>query len=68
LDVPHRQIVFTMPKRLRVFFKFNRRLLGDLCRCALRSLSRYFEVVTGSGLEELRRLLSKGWAAMILKV
>jgi hypothetical protein len=50
LDVPHRQIVFTIPKRLRVFFKFNRRLLGDLCRCALRSLSRYFEVVTGSAL------------------
>ena len=43
LDVPHRQIVFTIPKRLRVFFKFDRRLLGDLCRSALRSLSRYFE-------------------------
>jgi len=40
LDVPHRQIVFTIPKRLRVFFKFDRRLLGDLCRSALRSLSR----------------------------
>ena len=26
LDVPHRQIVFTIPKRLRVFFKFDRRL------------------------------------------
>jgi len=25
-------------------------LLGDLCRCALRSLSCYFEVVTGSAL------------------
>jgi hypothetical protein len=50
LDVPHRQIVFTIPKRLRVFFEFDRRLLGDLCRSALRSLSRYFEVVTGSAL------------------
>jgi ribosomal protein S27E len=50
LDVPHRQIVFTIPKRLRVFFKFDRRLLGDLCRSALRSLSYYFEVVTGSAL------------------
>jgi len=29
---------------------FNRRLLGDLCRCALRSLTRYLEVVTGSAL------------------
>jgi hypothetical protein len=48
LDVPHRQVVFTIPKMLRVFFKFKRRLLGDLCRCALRSLIRYFEVLTGS--------------------
>ena len=32
LDGPHRQIVFTIPKMLRVFFKFKRRLLGDLCR------------------------------------
>jgi len=31
-------------------FKFKRKLLGDLCRCALRSLTRYFEVVTGSAL------------------
>jgi hypothetical protein len=49
-DVPHRQVVFTIPKRLRIFFKFDRRLLGDLCRSALRSLSRYFEVVTGCAL------------------
>jgi hypothetical protein len=35
---------------LRVFFKFKQRLLGDLCRCALRSLIRYFEVLTGSAL------------------
>jgi hypothetical protein len=48
LDVPHRQVVFTIPKRLRVFFKYKRRLLGDLCRSALRSLTRYFEVVAGS--------------------
>jgi len=50
LDVPHRQVVFTIPKRLRVFFKYKRRLLGSLCRCALRALTRYFEVVTGSAL------------------
>ncbi len=48
LDLPHRQVVFTVPKMLRVFFKFRRKLLGDLCRCALRALTRYFEVVTGS--------------------
>ncbi|MGB9006748.1 MAG: transposase [Candidatus Aminicenantales bacterium] len=50
LEVPHRQVVFTIPKMLRLFFKYKRRLLGDLCRCALRSLTRYFEVVTGSAL------------------
>jgi hypothetical protein len=50
LDVPHRQVVFTIPKMLRIFFKYNRRLLGELCRCALRSLIRYFEIVTSSEL------------------
>jgi len=50
LDVPHRQVVFTIPRMLRIFFKYNRRLLGELCRCALRSLTRYFEVTTGSEL------------------
>jgi hypothetical protein len=50
LDVPHRQVVFTIPKMLRIFFKFKRRLLGDLCRCALRSLAVYGEVLTGSAL------------------
>ena len=50
LDVPHRQVVFTIPKRLRVFFKYKRKLLGDLCRLALRALTRYFEIVTGSAL------------------
>jgi len=50
LDVPHRQVVFTIPKMLRIFFKFKRRLLGDLCRCALRALTRYFELLTESAL------------------
>jgi len=48
LDVPHRQVVFTIPRMLRVFFKYNRRLLGELCRRALRSLTRYFEIVAES--------------------
>lgn len=50
LDVPHRQVVFTIPRMLRIFFRYNRRLLGELCRSALRSLTRYFEAVTGSDL------------------
>ena len=32
--VPHHQWVFTIPKRLRRFFLYDRRLLGDLSRCA----------------------------------
>ena len=38
LDVPHRQVVFTVPKMLRIFFKYKRRLLGDLCQAAVQAL------------------------------
>ena len=31
----------------RIFFKYNRKLLGSLCLCALRSLIRYFTAVAG---------------------
>jgi hypothetical protein len=34
LPVPHRQIVLTIPKMLRIYFSYDRRLLGDLCRVA----------------------------------
>ena len=33
-DVPQRQWVFTIPKRLRVYFRFTRSLLGKLCKAA----------------------------------
>jgi hypothetical protein len=42
LDVPHRQVVFTIPKMLRVFFKFKRKLRGEFCRLAVRALLFYF--------------------------
>jgi hypothetical protein len=32
--VAHRQVVFTIPKRLRVHTRFDRTLLGKLCACA----------------------------------
>jgi len=48
LNVPNGQVVFTIPTLLRIFFRYNRRLLGELCRLALQSLTRYFEVVMGS--------------------
>jgi len=28
LDIPHRQVVFTIPETLRLFFKYSRPLLG----------------------------------------
>ena len=36
--VPHRQYVYTVPKRLRPFFVHDRRLLGQLSRVAYRTL------------------------------
>ena len=32
--VPHRQWVLTMPRRLRVYFRYDRSLLGKLCQAA----------------------------------
>ena len=43
--VPHRQYVFSMPKILRLFFKYNRKLLGKLCQCAQKSLVTFFQQV-----------------------
>ncbi len=36
--VSHRQWVLTMPKRLRIFFRYDRRLLGKLCRLAYETI------------------------------
>jgi hypothetical protein len=41
--VPHRQYVFTLPKILRIHFKYNRTLLSKLCYCAKRSLVTYLK-------------------------
>jgi hypothetical protein len=37
-NVPHRQWVFTIPKRLRIYFRYDRKLLGMLCRAAYESV------------------------------
>ncbi len=42
--MPHRQVVLTIAKRLRVFFRYDRRLLGDLAACAWRAIRLYFKV------------------------
>jgi len=50
LDVPHRQVVLTIPKTLRIFFKYRRRLLGELRREAVKAISVYFEALAGEPL------------------
>jgi len=46
LDTPHRQVVFTIPKMLRIFFKFNRSLLSALCVCGKEALLKYLKTTT----------------------
>ncbi len=46
--VAHRQVVFTIPKRLRLHARFDRKLLGKLAACAWRCLR-----------DEVRRLLGR---------
>ena len=36
-------MVFTIPKRLRIFFRYDRKLLGELAGCAWRALKLYFD-------------------------
>jgi hypothetical protein len=43
--VPHRQFVFTIPKRLRLFFRFDRRLLGELPRLAWQTVLEVYRAV-----------------------
>ena len=47
LDAPHRQVVFTIPKMLRIYFKYNRSLLSGLCLCGKEALLKYFKAVAG---------------------
>jgi hypothetical protein len=47
LPVPHRQVVLTIPKRLRIYFRVDRRLLGELARAAARAITAVVRVSTG---------------------
>ncbi len=42
-DVPHRQWVFSIPKRLRIYFLFDRKLLAKLSICAWKVIKRYLQ-------------------------
>ena len=45
--VAHRQFVFTIPKRLRIYFRSDRRLLGELCRAAWDVVGTVLQSVSG---------------------
>jgi len=46
-DVAHRQYVFTIPKRFRLYFRYNRDLLSELARCAWRAVRDVYGFVLG---------------------
>ncbi|HWR98212.1 MAG TPA: hypothetical protein VN317_07285 [Candidatus Methanoperedens sp.] len=50
--VAHRQIVLTIPKMLRAYFRYERRLLGDLRWVAAEAFTRSFRVLLGKPLAE----------------
>jgi ribosomal protein S27E len=45
--VAHRQVVFTIPKRLRLHARFDRKLLGKLCSCAWTCLQAEIRRILG---------------------
>jgi hypothetical protein len=45
----HRQMVFTIPKILRPYFLYDRKLLTELSMVAHRAVSRFIEMATGAG-------------------
>jgi hypothetical protein len=53
--VPYRQLVFTIPRRLRKFFLFDRSLYGDLCRAAYASTRDYLRQRAPAGSVRLKR-------------
>ena len=45
--VPHRQVVLTIPKRLRAYRLYRRRLLGEIARVAARTVTAAIRTLTG---------------------
>ena len=43
--VPHRQLVFTIPKRLRIYCRYDRSLLGELARAAWLTVAEIYRRV-----------------------
>jgi hypothetical protein len=41
-EIPHRQFVLTLPKRLRIYFRYDRTLLSDLLKGAWKTVRDIF--------------------------
>ncbi len=59
LDVPHRQLVFTVPKMLRIFFKYKRSFLSALCLCGKEAILKYLRAVAGKEITSTAKAESK---------
>jgi hypothetical protein len=46
-EVTHRQFVFTLPKRLRIYFRYDRTLLGDFSKAAWETVRDVFREEVG---------------------
>jgi hypothetical protein len=46
-EVPHRQVVLAVPKRLRPYFLYHRTLLGDLSHVAARTVTAFIRATLG---------------------
>jgi len=42
--VPHRHFTFSIPKILRRYFLYDRKLLSELSRCTWKSLKAFLEI------------------------
>ena len=45
--MPHRQFVFTIPKRFRLYFRHDRALLGKLSLCAWKTVRDVYGAILG---------------------
>ncbi len=53
--VPYRQLVFTIPRRLRKFFRFDRSLYGKLCQAAYGATRVFLRERLPGGFPKLKR-------------
>jgi hypothetical protein len=50
LDLPHRQFVFTIPKALRPFFRYDRQLFAEVSRLIYTIISEFYTAAAGKPL------------------